>query len=96
MRPHFKKKIATDCVRAVFHKITTKKKNFCFELFGLDFMIDDNYKAWLIEANVNPDLDSSSPILARLIPNLIDNVLKIAIDPLFPPPNFPKNKKAYI
>jgi len=90
------KKIATDCVRAVYHKIDTMKKAFCFELFGLDFMIEENGHISLIEANINPDLSTSSSILNCIIPNLVDNVFKIAVDPIFPPPNFPKLKKYYI
>lgn len=31
-------------------------------------MIDENFETWLIEINTNPCLDTSSPILARLIP----------------------------
>ena len=27
-----------------------------FELFGLDFLIDNNQKVWLIEVNTNPCL----------------------------------------
>jgi hypothetical protein len=53
-------------------------------------MIDDVGNAILIEANINPDLTTCSPVLNNLIPNLIDNVFKITLDPLFPPPNWPK------
>ena len=28
-----------------------------YELFGLDFMIDDSYHVWLIEVNTNPCLE---------------------------------------
>ncbi len=27
----------------------------CFELFGLDFVVDQNLECWLIEANISPD-----------------------------------------
>ncbi len=27
-----------------------------FEIFGLDFMIDNNFHVWLIEVNTNPCL----------------------------------------
>jgi tubulin--tyrosine ligase len=27
-----------------------------FEIFGLDFMIDEDFKVWLIEVNTNPCL----------------------------------------
>ena len=77
-------------IEAVYKKIDEKRKSFAFELFGFDFMVDDTFKVWLIEANVNPDLDTSSPVLAKIIPALIDNVFKVALDPIFPPPNFPK------
>lgn len=56
-------------------------------------MIDDNYKTWLIEVNTNPCLETSCPLLSRVITGLIENVFKVAVDPLFPPPNFPKSKK---
>lgn len=61
-------------------------------------MIDENFKVWLIEINTNPCLESAqSPILTRIIPALIDNALRIAVDPLFPPPFTTwKNSKRYM
>lgn len=59
-------------------------------------MIDETFKTWLIEINTNPSLTIAAPLMSRLLPGLIDNVLKIAIDPIFPPPNFPKSKKHMI
>jgi D-alanine-D-alanine ligase-like ATP-grasp enzyme len=38
------------------------------EIFGLDFMIDENFKVWLIEINTNPCLEISSNILQKIIP----------------------------
>ncbi|KAL4491452.1 hypothetical protein ABPG72_008108 [Tetrahymena utriculariae] len=90
------KQLAYDSVCSVYTKIDKKKRNFSFELFGLDFMIDDSFKTWLIEINTNPSLTIAAPLMSRLLPALIDNVLKIAIDPIFPPPNFPKSKKHLI
>lgn len=50
------KKLATDAIRATYTAMEKNKKEFSFEIFGLDFMIDDNFKVWLIEANTNPCL----------------------------------------
>lgn len=39
-------------------------------------MIDDNFKVWLIEVNTNPCLELSCPLLARIIPALIENLFR--------------------
>jgi hypothetical protein len=52
----------------------------------MDFMIDAEFKPWLIEINTNPCLELSSPLLAKLIPAMVDNSLRICIDPIYPPP----------
>lgn len=48
------KKLATDTVKATYMQIDPKKNNHTFELFGYDFMVDENQKVWLIEVNTNP------------------------------------------
>ncbi len=42
-----------------------------FEIFGYDFMIDNQANVWLIEINTNPCLEESSPLLHRLIPRML-------------------------
>jgi len=39
-------------------------------------MIDDEFKVFLIEVNTNPCLEYTSTLLARLIPNMIENTLR--------------------
>lgn len=50
-------------------------------------MIDSNFQIFLIEVNTNPCLDIFSKITEKIIPNLIDNIFLLTIDPLFPPQN---------
>ena len=52
----------------------------------MDFMIDEQMKPWMIEINTNPCLELSSPLLAKIIPNLLEQSFRICIDPFFPPP----------
>ena len=66
-------------------KIDPKRRQHSFEIFGYDFMIDENFKVYLIEANTNPCLELSCPLLARIIPAMLDSAFRIALDPLFPP-----------
>ena len=71
--------------KCVENKIDPERRANTFEIFGYDFMIDSDFKIKLIEVNTNPCLEICCPLLARIIPNMLDNVFKIAIDPLFPP-----------
>ena len=79
-------RLITDSFRAVYKKIDPLRLNHSFELFGYDFMIDDNFRVYLIEANTNPCLEISCPLLSRIIPEVVDNTLRLTIDPLFQPP----------
>lgn len=56
-------------------------------------MIDESLHTWLIEVNTNPCLETSCPLLSRIITGLVENVFRVAVDPIFPPPSFPKSKK---
>ncbi|CAI2376333.1 unnamed protein product [Moneuplotes crassus] len=60
-----------------------ENKRSQFELFGYDFIIDENFECWLIEINTNPCLEESSKLLEYLIPRMIDDALKLTLDPLF-------------
>jgi tubulin monoglycylase TTLL3/8 len=76
-------RLVTDSFRAVYSKIDPHRVKNCFEVFGYDFMIDENFKVYLIEANTNPCLEICCPLLARIIPELLDNTFRIAVDPLY-------------
>jgi len=49
------KSIAQDSIKATYKKLRGSTKPM-FEIFGLDFMIDEDFKPWLIEVNTNPCL----------------------------------------
>ncbi|CAI2371443.1 unnamed protein product [Moneuplotes crassus] len=81
------KVIVQDTVKAVFNKIDPKRKQASFEIFGYDFMLDEDFNLSLIEVNTNPCLDQPCPLLARMIPHMLQNALWIGVDPLFPFPD---------
>ncbi len=56
-----------------------------FELFGYDFMVDEDFNVWLIEVNTNPSLSESALYLRSLIPRMIDDMVKLTVDRLFLP-----------
>ena len=50
-------------------------------------MLDSDFKVYLIEVNTNPCLETGqNPLLQRLITDMVDSGLRIAVDPLYPPP----------
>lgn len=55
------------------------------QLFGYDFMIDQNFKTWLIEINANPCIEESSSILKVLIPRMLDDAFRLTVDKVFTP-----------
>lgn len=69
----------------VAKKLNPLKRKHCFELFGLDYMFDADLNVWLIEVNTNPCLEESSKLLETLLPRMIDDMLKLTIDKIFPP-----------
>lgn len=51
------KKITRDICHAVGdQRLIGCKKGFSFEIYGLDFLIDEHGKPWLCEVNTNPSL----------------------------------------
>jgi tubulin--tyrosine ligase len=76
-------RLVTDTFRAVYNLIDPKRNKNGFEIFGYDFMIDENFKVYLIEVNTNPSLEICCPLLARIIPELLDNSFRIALDPVY-------------
>jgi len=50
----------------------------------------------MIECNTNPCLELSSPLLTKMIPHLIDNTFRIALDPILQPPKGFSTKKSSV
>lgn len=89
-------KLTIDVFRACHGKLDPKRRLNTMEVFGLDFMICDEFRPYLIEVNTNPCLELSCPLLARLIPTMLENALKIGLDPIFMPPENFSSKKAFV
>lgn len=47
-----------------------------FELYGCDFILDKEYKPWLIEINSCPDLNSTTQVTAKICPAVISDIIK--------------------
>lgn len=65
------KEIATNLILSTAHKVNPKRKEYSFEIFGLDFMLDDKLNPFIIEANSNPCIEVDGNVLSRVIPQML-------------------------
>ncbi|KAK5017613.1 hypothetical protein LTR39_001448 [Cryomyces antarcticus] len=56
---------------------------FAFEVFGLDFLVDEDYTAWLLEVNAFPDFKQTGNALSGIIQGLFEDVVDVAVKPFF-------------
>ena len=47
-------------IYSVRKSIDPHKRKYTFEMFGYDFITDEDFNTWLIEVNTNPCLEESS------------------------------------
>ena len=87
---NFKKNIFENIIKIIEitaniakNKINILNRKNCFELFGYDFILDEDYKPFLLEINTNPGYEESSPLIKMLIPRMIDDALRLTIDKVF-------------
>ena len=80
------KYIVVKTLDSIRKKLNSENRKHCFEIFGYDFMIDQDFTVWLIECNTNPCLDESSGLLKILLPRMLDDAFKLTIDKVFPNP----------
>ena len=76
-------KITFDSTNSILQK---PRRKFAFELFGYDFMIDENLSTWLIEANSVPSLGESNLYITKFMYRALEDMLKLTIDKIFPKP----------
>ena len=77
---------------AVRKTIDPNRRKSCFELFGYDFILDSDFNMWLIEVNTNPCIEESSGLLKILLPRMIENMLNLTVDVLFPKSSIRRRK----
>ena len=69
--------------KSVGKKLIKTSPVLCFEIFGYDFIIDNDFKPWILEINDNPGLCISSPVIEKLVPRMMDDAFRLTIDKVF-------------
>ncbi|XP_014326786.1 inactive polyglycylase TTLL10 [Xiphophorus maculatus] len=70
--------IMTQCFFAVKTKLDCRPG--FFDLIGCDFMIDEDFKVWLLEMNCNPALHRNCEVLKEVIPRTVGEALDLALE----------------
>eukprot|EP01016_Furgasonia_blochmanni_P045421 TRINITY_DN6399_c0_g1_i1.p1 TRINITY_DN6399_c0_g1~~TRINITY_DN6399_c0_g1_i1.p1 ORF type:complete len:341 (+),score=84.83 TRINITY_DN6399_c0_g1_i1:63-1085(+) len=56
-----------------------QRKN-SLELYGYDFMVDEDLRPWLIEINSSPDFSYSTKVTERLVKMASEDIVKVIVD----------------
>ena len=76
---HEKIKNAIICSFFAVHQEIKQREN-SHELYGYDFMIDDEYNVYLIEVNASPALDYSTKITEKAVKEMVKDLIELVID----------------
>ena len=79
------KDLIIDTVLSVETRLNPNKRQNCFELFGFDFLVDEDFRVWLIEVNTNPYLGVPNKHIGELLPKMVNEMFTIVLDPHLPP-----------
>ena len=77
------KDLAVDCYLSAKNTMNPSKRRNCFEFFGFDYMIDEDFRIWLIEVNTNPYIGIHNTKMKNLLPDTLDGLYKIVLNPVF-------------
>uniref|UniRef100_A0A8C6XSG3 Tubulin tyrosine ligase like 10 n=1 Tax=Naja naja TaxID=35670 RepID=A0A8C6XSG3_NAJNA len=72
------KEIMLQCFLSVKSKLECKLG--FFDLIGCDFLIDEDFKVWLLEMNANPALHSNCTALRTVIPTVVNETLDLTLE----------------
>ncbi|GAA6107251.1 protein polyglycylase TTLL10 isoform X1 [Tachysurus ichikawai] len=70
--------IMTHCFLAVKSKLECKLGYF--DLIGCDFLIDEDFKVWLLEMNCNPALHTNCEVLKDVVPKTVTETLDLTLE----------------
>jgi hypothetical protein len=81
------KDIMIDSFLSVRRKMNPNNRKHMFELFGFDFLLDKDFRLWLLEINTNPYIGTPNKFIEGLLPKMIEDLIQLAVDPILKPKN---------
>ncbi len=90
------KDLIIDSFLAVKQQLNPNRRKPCFELLGYDFLIDEDFRLWLIEINTNPYFGVPNPYIEKVLPKMMDDLLSIVVDPYYAPKVVPESIVSFL
>eukprot|EP00937_MAST-01D_sp_MAST-1D-sp2_P002412 g2412.t1 len=72
--------VVGESLQAVHSELTFQTHANCFEHFGFDLMVDDQWHVWLLEANAEPDFKQTGSRLETLVRGVVEETLALTLD----------------
>jgi len=70
-------RIVISTMRSVQTRLVPRKE--CFELYGFDVMIDEDFKMWLLEVNLSPGCENRVPFIDKMIKRMSKRLIEVAV-----------------
>jgi hypothetical protein len=80
------KDIIIDTFLSVRSDLNPGKRKNCFEFLGYDFLIDEDFRLWLLEVNCNPYLGTPNNFIGSILPEMINDMINLVLDPVLEVP----------
>ena len=72
------KQVIVQCCQCAQETVYDRKNSF--EMYGADFILDEQLNPWLIEVNSSPSLDKSTPATDKTVSSAITDLVKLMVD----------------
>jgi hypothetical protein len=69
--------IVMSTLRSVQTRLVPRKE--CFELYGFDVMLDEDFKMWLLEVNLSPGCENRVPFIDQMIKRMSSRLIEVAV-----------------
>ena len=73
------KDIIIDSILSIKDDLNPFRRKNSFEHLGYDFLIDEDFRIWLLEVNNNPYLGVPNEFIRGLLPKMVKDMFKIVI-----------------
>ncbi|XP_041442971.1 tubulin monoglycylase TTLL3-like isoform X4 [Xenopus laevis] len=72
------KKALIHSMKATRENVKYKKNSY--DLFGSDFLFGENFQPWLLEIQYKPDITKDTPVMKKIVPPMVEDILRVVID----------------